>query len=595
MVSSCPSDSSQFLAERCLKTVPAEEYLYLMDVPVVSESTRLVYANIFCAKCHKDKQIQKYEKTFMCNCKLDLKSKLKFMDYQAGARTWTMTNLENETCIRGLKQISCTLVVLYPEKLGRECEEKLVDSCSDDWLSEEEINGCSSYNYYVSNHEGAVFKNPDCAICNHVAEEHVKCLSGAKILRFGFSDSGMFKLSDLFSVNQQNCSEEQVFDFVYNECKTVEVVESKSWQIEVSNIIYIIFTTLSLIAILIHIAIYFILFKKRNLHATNSFSMVFSLFWAQLLLLICSQECNSVTMCYVSTVLIYYLFMSAFFWMNVMSYDICKTFHSTSIRDNSIRKYRVYALYAYGVPLIMAMIAVIVDLAARDAEVSPGFGDNGFWFANRGGLLLFFIGPTELLFLCNLIMLMISIYNIYQHQKQSRFARTNHKQFKKKSKEGRRSEVSDLVNPKIEAKNEESCKFGQIQEKVKAGFSDMAFHKERLILYSKLAVIVGAPWFFAIFTHLSVICDHIFNILNSLQGLLIFIAFDCKAKIWIDVCERLGFDSWAESISTETRQSFYSSRTRQSGLLSSSSGSGVPRGSTASKSSSRDRTSKTHL
>ena len=117
-----------------------------------------------------------------------------------------------------------------------------------------------------------------------------------------------------------------------------------------------------------------------------------------------------------------------------MSYDICKTFHSTSVRDNSLRKYRFYALYAYGAPLLMVIISVIIDLAAPEANVSPGFGDNGFWFANRGGLILFFVGPTELLFFCNMAMLVVKIYNIFQHQKNSRFARINNNKEKPEKK-----------------------------------------------------------------------------------------------------------------------------------------------------------------
>ena len=588
MVSKCPSDTRQSLAEKCLKDVPAENYSYLMDMPVVSESTDLIYSNIFCAKCNKDMPLRKYDRSIMCNCKLDSKVKLREMDYQVGTRTWTTNNLHNATCDPGVEKITCVLAVTYPIDLGRVCEDGLVNTCAADWQNDEEISKCSSYNYYVSNSQLTVFKNPDCAICNYVPEDQIRCLTEFITLRFGQRDSGMFHLSDLFSTNEDSCSENQILDFVFDECKRIEDEETGSSG-AASSIIYIILMSISLIAMILHMGIYFILFKKRNLHTTNLFSMVFSLFWAELLLLICSQECNSVTGCYISTVLVYYLFMNAFFWMNVMSYDICKTFHSTSIRDNSLRKYRKFALYAYGVPLILATIAVIVDLAAPDIDISPGFGDNGFWFANRGGLLLFFVGPTELLFLCNMAMLVVSIYNIYQHQKHSRFARINHKKNKKDTKKEKelKAESVDLMASQNEVGNEDPSKLDKFQEKLKSGISKITIDKERLILYTKLALIVGVPWFFAFFDHLSVVFDYIFNILNSLQGLLIFIAFDCKAKIWIDVCERLGFDNLAKSLATATgtqESGISSTGTGRATLVTTSSGTGVARGSTTSKS-----------
>ena len=550
MVSACPSGTSQSLNNDCLKDVSEEKYSYLMDVPVVSESTNLIYSNIFCAKCHEDAQIQKYESYITCSCILDSKSKLRTMDYKEGTRTWTTSDIENATCIPGFQNITCVLTVGYPDHIGRRCHRDLIDSCAEDFQNEKEIYECSSYNYYVTNPYLVVYKNPACAICNYVPEDQIGCLIEFITLLSVQRDSGMFHLSDLFSTNEDSCSENQILDFVFDECKRIEDEETGSSG-AASSIIYIILMSISLIAMILHMVIYLILFKKRNLHTTNLFSMVFSLFWAELLLLICSQGCNSVTGCYISTLLVYYLFMNAFFWMNVMSYDICKTFHSTSIRDNSLRKYRKYALYAYGVPLITATIAVIVDLAAPDVNISPGFGGNGFWFANPKGLLLFFIGPTELLFLCNMAMLIMSIYNIYQHQKYTRFVRMNwEKNGRNMDDEGSKVEISDMMAPKSGGDKEDQSKLEQIQEKVKARILKLTIDKERLILNTKLAVIVGLPWLFAVFHHVSLVFDYIFNILNSLQGLLIFIAFDCKIKIWIDVCERLGFDNLAQSLLT---------------------------------------------
>lgn len=283
--------------------------------------------------------------------------------------------------------------------------------------------------------------------------------------------------------------------------------------------------------------------------------MTCSLFGAELLVLICSRECKGTVGCYVSTVLVYYLFMSAYLWMNVMSYDVCKTFRSTQIRSNSHRLYIKYSVYAFGLPALMAAIAVMVDLLAPDSIVSPGFGD--FWFSNRGGLLLFFIGPALVIFLANVAMLAVSMYDIYTHQKSTKFGSAAIR----KSRSGKEGE-SFIKQTPVPSKNEpitEASKLNQIQVKIKENLDRIKIDKARLVLYSKLALIMGVPWVFAVFDDLSVVCQYIFNILNSLQGVFIFVTFDCKSKIMAAVCEKFGWHSAAEYLGSTSSNTATSS------------------------------------
>ena len=543
MVNRCPAATATRLAEMCHKEVEDSRYSVLLDVPVMSTLANTVYANIFCAKCHQDEKLRLYKQTLSCNCDIRSKAQLKHMQYKKGTRTWESPSEKHTNCTTNSTVARCTFDVDYLLHDARACEPDLISKCANKLFSADDVVKCASYNYYVEG-SGAVYKNPYCALCNDVQLNSLMCLAP----KFAFRSSSeaapeQFILSDLFSTNS-DCSEEEILDPISEECLNWDDTNSIS---SAGTILFTILMAISLVAMLLHMIIFLLLFKHRNLHTKNLFSMTCSLFWAEFLLLICSVECSSVVGCYISTIIVYYLFMAAFFWMNVMSYDVCKSFRGIKIRSNSHRLYIKYAIYSFVGPAVLVSIAILVDQVAPEAKVSPGFGDKGFWFSNKGGLILFFIAPTELIFLVNIGMLVVTIYDIHNTQKQTKVASS-----KRIGKNKNETDKFLTDNTTIEDNSTEATTLNQIQEKIKEGIDRMRLDKARLVLCTKLALIMGIPWFFALFDELSVICKYIFNILNSLQGLFIFLAFDCKSKIFGSVCKRLGWESIAQTFETSS-------------------------------------------
>lgn len=73
MIGKCPASfhddfSLAAMCQRKRHADPPIQYSYLMDIPVLSLTTNLTYANIYCARCHADDQeLAEWEASFQCN------------------------------------------------------------------------------------------------------------------------------------------------------------------------------------------------------------------------------------------------------------------------------------------------------------------------------------------------------------------------------------------------------------------------------------------------------------------------------------------------------------------------------------------------
>ena len=80
------------------------------------------------------------------------------------------------------------------------------------------------------------------------------------------------------------------------------------------------------------------------------------------------------SVCLVFALGIHFFYLASFFWMNVMAYDLWKTFH----KGFSLYVYEIherlpfYALYAWGVPVIIVVIGIVLD--AANAKLKPCYG-----------------------------------------------------------------------------------------------------------------------------------------------------------------------------------------------------------------------------
>ncbi|XP_057657247.1 probable G-protein coupled receptor Mth-like 1 [Diorhabda carinulata] len=113
--------------------------------------------------------------------------------------------------------------------------------------------------------------------------------------------------------------------------------------------------------------------------------------------------------CFSIAVSMLFLFLSAFFWLNTMCFNIWWTFRD--LRPQSTEKsqerlrLRLYEVYAWGIPLLITVIAASLDLSSNQDEVlRPRFAEHNCWFAGDVEKLTYFFGPVGTLLFINLLL-----------------------------------------------------------------------------------------------------------------------------------------------------------------------------------------------
>lgn len=214
--------------------------------------------------------------------------------------------------------------------------------------------------------------------------------------------------------------------------------------------------------------------------------------------------------CYAVAFSILFFMLSSLLWMNVMAFDVLKSLLNAVGKFRAIsskmtfKNFYVYCLYAWGIGLMFASVAVISDNTPNfPEEYKPKFGNGTCWFKQRNALLLFFAAPVFTLICMNVFFFGTCVYIIISHT-------------------------------------------------MKPTDPQRSMLKRNVTIYSRLAVIMGLSWVFGLLASLlnHVVLWYIFVILNTLQGFFIFVAFTCTPKVKKYFVERLCFDQTKYSVHT---------------------------------------------
>lgn len=212
---------------------------------------------------------------------------------------------------------------------------------------------------------------------------------------------------------------------------------------------------LSLLCLLAHITIYILLPKFQNLPGRNLFSLSCSLFTAYLLFLVGAQVAGSQGMCMLVGLSLHYFWLASFCWMNVMSLDVFITFkgHVHRRPDSGGKTYLKYSIYAWGVPFIVVISALITQFTDILPAFKPNYAGRMCWINNRDALVLYFILPIGVIVLENVALFISTSYGIYQQTKLSKFAmrrsqsvKTDTESAAQRKKNEKNSKLSRQVN-----------------------------------------------------------------------------------------------------------------------------------------------------
>ncbi|KAG8179558.1 hypothetical protein JTE90_016128 [Oedothorax gibbosus] len=248
---------------------------------------------------------------------------------------------------------------------------------------------------------------------------------------------------------------------------------------------------ISIISLLSHLVVFCLVSSARNLPGcclaslSASLLMAYVCFLAVALMDTTKQSCADLGMC------VYYFFLTSFFWMNIIAFDVWRSFRSV-MRELRISSHRVpwrrfllYSLYAWAVPALLVATVKTLDSSSTVVpwDLKPRFGTEGMcWFGSRKALLVFFAVPLVLVMVLNAAFFL-----------------------------------------------DVTCVISRATIKT----SHEATLRKRFFMFMRLALIMGLTWIIGLVAGYA---DHVslwygFIVLNTLQGLFIFVVFSCSSKV----------------------------------------------------------------
>ncbi|XP_011171921.2 G-protein coupled receptor Mth2 [Solenopsis invicta] len=147
----------------------------------------------------------------------------------------------------------------------------------------------------------------------------------------------------------------------------------------------------SLPFLLLTFVVYSILPELQNIHGYTIRAYAGSLFITYTIMY-CGQQVSELQVdektCIILAYILNFSFLSSFFWLNVICFDIWWTFRKlrpcrTNIKQRK-KKFVRYSIYAWGVPLIFIVIYFIMDHVDKIPEnwIWPEICGKKFWFNN---------------------------------------------------------------------------------------------------------------------------------------------------------------------------------------------------------------------
>ncbi|XP_003427587.1 probable G-protein coupled receptor Mth-like 1 isoform X1 [Nasonia vitripennis] len=263
-----------------------------------------------------------------------------------------------------------------------------------------------------------------------------------------------------------------------------EQVESRPvWH----DIFFGLFSVLSSLFLALTLLVYLILPEMRDIQdkammsVTASFMVAFFLNGNQRLNFPPLDE--DVTCLFVAFVM-YYAYLCAFFWLNIISLNIFRSVWFPSLKLRSDVLFAVYCMIGWGLPLCF-LAATLTTHHIEGYHLKPGFGEVNCWFNGSHAKWTFFYGPILVLLSANLIYLALTSYKLWH-------------------------EYREL----------DCCKLKVLRFKC--------------TMYAKLAVMMGFTWIFEVISFASGETNQFYwilpDVLNVLQGIFIFILLVVSRK-----------------------------------------------------------------
>uniref|UniRef100_T1PGE5 Methuselah n=1 Tax=Musca domestica TaxID=7370 RepID=T1PGE5_MUSDO len=198
----------------------------------------------------------------------------------------------------------------------------------------------------------------------------------------------------------------------------------------------------------------------------------------------------------------YFCFMSAFFWLSVISFDLWQNFRLTgSMRFGQRKRFCLYSIYAWGIPACLTLIVIALQNSNMNELYKPGIGDNYCWLkTNDWSAMMYFFGINLIIVLIDITFFTMTYFKITVMQR----------------------DIDKIIrNDTIEGRHQ------------------LRTHKNNFGLFLRLFLIMGVSWLLDIVSYIETIVYpndinpiyYVSDFMNAILGLLIFVCFVLKPKV----------------------------------------------------------------
>lgn len=186
-------------------------------------------------------------------------------------------------------------------------------------------------------------------------------------------------------------------------------------------LVSLVLSVISIVSLALVLVTYSLFSELRNLPGWNILFLNGSLFVMQLTFLLSQRQSVQGMSCRAAAIVCHYTVINSFFWMNVLAYDLYKTFRTNGTAMGGVREVSrhlpSYMAYAFGAPLVIVGTCVALDYF--DTPLSPSYGLFGVcWIVNKLSALTFFAVPMAVLLLLNFVFYVLTVCSVHSVTKQ---------------------------------------------------------------------------------------------------------------------------------------------------------------------------------